>query len=456
MKHIHFIGVGGIGMSALAKISIAGGDKVSGSDIRSNPLIEELCERGAKVYEGHASSHIPEGTEMVIVSSSIKKDNPELMAALDKGITVLPRSEFLGRMLEEAGSALTVTGTHGKTTTTALIAHILETSGWDPTVILGGEIGSIGGNAKKGAGDMVVAEVDESDGYFRNIRSHIASVTNIEREHMENYKGWDDLLNAYRSFLNNISEGGAFVFSGEDEAIKNILPAAEKVRKVSFGIKKGCDITCSGEVFDKSIEFDLIAKGSNMGRVICPLLGRHNLMNLLNASAVCLEAGAGMEDIVSGAGSFKGVKRRFEEVGKVKGVRVIEDYAHHPTEIKAVIRAAKQAAPGKVTVVFQPHRYSRTADLAEDFTRCFNEADNVILTDIYSADEEGLLNKISVKDILDRMDRGRFSVLEMLSKEDIPGAMPGLTSPGDMVLILGAGDIREIGPGIVASIGGQA
>jgi len=451
MKKIHFIGIGGIGMSALAQICIARGKVVTGSDIRPSNLTEGLRARGAVISTSHASENLSPDTDIVVVSSVIKNDNPEILIAKEKAIPIVPRSELLRMIMKESTSSIAVTGTHGKTTTTALIAHIIEKSGQDPTVALGGEIDSIRGNAKHGSGDMFIAEVDESDGYFRNITSKYAAVTNIEREHMENYENWEDLINAYKSFLSKISPDGAFIFNGEDPAIKDISSSSGSMRRISFGMEAGCDVTCKDLVFDKSLEFDVIVKGENKGRITCPLIGRYNVMNLLTAIAVCTEAGIAMDHIVSGSRSFSGVKRRFEKVGIIKGISIVEDYAHHPTEIKAVINAAKRFSDGKVIVVFQPHRYSRTLDLADDLSKSFDEADVLILTDIYSADEEGA-EKTSVEDLYKKVDCRKFDTIKIAGKHNVPQLIPDLAEADDIVLILGAGDIRDIGPEIVETI----
>ncbi|MDP8259222.1 MAG: UDP-N-acetylmuramate--L-alanine ligase [Candidatus Aadella gelida] len=448
MKNIHFIGIAGIGMSALAHICLSKGDAVSGSDIRSNNLTEGLLSKGAVINLVHDVKNIRPGIDMVIASSSIRNDNPEIIKARENSIPIIPRSEFLGMKMSETECSIAVTGTHGKTTTTAIIAHIAEIAGQDPTIALGGEIDLIGGNAKAGSGKMFVAEVDESDGFFRSIVSRHAVITNVEREHMENYKGWNDLVKTYESFIAKISSEGTLVYNGEDRGTKEILNAFEGSRKISFGMTENCDVTCTNEVFDKGIEFNILIKGKDRGRIVCPLLGKYNTMNLLAAIALSIEIGIDMKYIIEGARSFKGVKRRFEEIANIKGIRVVEDYAHHPTEIKAVIGAAKRFTEGKVIAIFQPHRYSRTRDLAEEFSTSFNEADSLILTDIYSADEDNS-DKMSVQDIVKKIDSNKFDKITVAEKCDIPGILPSMVKENDIVLILGAGDIREIGPDIV-------
>ncbi|MFH1837418.1 MAG: UDP-N-acetylmuramate--L-alanine ligase [Candidatus Omnitrophota bacterium] len=450
MKRIHFVGIGGIGMSALAQVSLSKGDIVSGSDIRMSNLTESLSSQGARISEKHTKEGVTADLDLVVVSSSIKESNPELLSAREKGIETITRSELLRRFMEESACAVAVTGTHGKTTTSSLIAHIMEKAGKDPTIILGGEIESIKGNAKYGSGGTLIAEVDESDGHFRDISSDLAVVTNVEREHIENYSGWNDLIKAYESFVSKISAEGTFIFNGEDMVIRDILPSV-KADKISFGMTGECDVTCKDPVFDKKIEFNIVVNGKDRGRIVSPLIGRYNIMNLLAGITVCIRKGICMEDIISAAGSFRGAKRRFEEIGNINGIRVFEDYAHHPTEIKAVIMAAKKFSDGKVLVIFQPHRYSRTIDLMDDFSKSFEGADYLVLTDIYSADEETQY-KITINDLYNRIDHKNFERIELLKKDRIAGLVPDMVRKNDIILILGAGDIREIGSEIVENI----
>ena len=437
-------------MSALADIALAKGDRVTGSDLRLNNLTEKLADKGAKIFKGHFSDNVREDMDLVICSASIKQDNSEMLKAKEMNIPVMLRSEMLKHILDENEVSVAVTGTHGKTTTSALIAHITEYSGKDPTVIVGGEINTLGGNSKTGHGGIIVAEIDESDGYFRDVTAKYAVITNIEREHMETYGTLKRLKNAYKEFAGNVHPGGVLIFNGEDRNTREIIGSAGG-RTVSFGMNKGLDITCRNAVWSKGIEFDLIVGNKEKGRIKSRLIGRYNLMNILAAVAVCREINIDMAEIIDAVAGYSGVKRRFELVGKIGHTEVIEDYAHQPTELRSVISAAKDYTSGKVIAVFQPHRYSRTKDLLGDFSGCFYDADILILSGIYSADEE-TAEGIGTRDLYGLIDKTRFERTAVLDKEAIPALISQIVEDKDTVLVLGAGDIREIAPEIVKKI----
>jgi len=450
MRKIHFIGIGGIGMSALASICLSKGDIVTGSDLRPNNLTDELCRRGAIVHKGHSAGHIPKDADLVVRSTCIRDDNPEIKSARELKMPVHSRGEMLKQVMEGFPLSVAVTGTHGKTTTSALVAHIAEHCGEDPTVVVGGEIEKFKGNAKFGRGDMIVAEVDESDGYFRNIGATCAIITNVEKEHMEHYGCLENLTAAYREFISRISEDGCCVFNGEDPLLGGLL-GASAARKVSFGVDGDFDVTCRGHVCARSIEFDLVLNGKDHGKVYSSLTGRYNLMNILGAITMCVETGLDPSRVIESIGSFRGVRRRFDLAGKVGNIEVIEDYAHHPTELRSVIAAARDYSPGRVVTIFQPHRYSRTRDLMREFSNCFYGSNVLILTEIYSADEEKI-EGVGVKGLYEKIDKSRFERLELLEKNDIPAFMPGIVREGDVILVLGAGDIRDIAEALVESI----
>ena len=440
-------------MSALADIRLAKGNIVTGSDLRPNNLTDRLCSRGATIHKGHSADNVPDDVDLVVWSACIRDDNPEIRKARELGAPLIPRGEMLRKVMEEVPFSIAVTGTHGKTTTSALVAHMAEYCGKDPTVVVGGEMGYFSGNAKFGRGDMIVAEVDESDGYFRNIGATCAVVTNIEREHMENYGSLENLIAAYREFTGRISPEGLFVFNGEDPTLRR-LAGATAARKVSFGINGDFDMTCRDHTCARSIEFDLVLRGRNYGRVSSPLIGRYNLMNILGAIAVCMETGFEFKGIAAAVGLFRGVKRRFESIGRIGNIEVIEDYAHHPTELRSVITAARNYSGGRVVTIFQPHRYSRTRDLMREFSDCFYGSDVLILTDIYSADETAD-GGVGVRDIYEAMDKSRFEKLSLIGKKDIPGFVSGILGKDDIILVLGAGDIREISGPLIEMIGAE-
>ncbi|MFH1395377.1 MAG: UDP-N-acetylmuramate--L-alanine ligase [Candidatus Omnitrophota bacterium] len=453
IKKIHFVGIGGIGMSAIAGICLADGDIVSGSDLRPNNLTRRLSKSGVLIYDGHDAGNVAKDTDIVVKSSCIRDDNPEIVQAANSGINVISRGQMLKSIINRARFSVGITGTHGKTTTTGLISHILSYCGKDPTVLIGGEVDSFNGNFKFGASGIVAAEIDESDGYFRNIDVSSGVVTNIEREHIENYGSMNNLIEAYKEFVSRIDKQGFCVYNGEDEILDDFV-RKNSCKNISFGIEKKFDVCASNYIYDKSIEFDLKAFGRGMGRVRSSLIGRYNLMNILAAAAVGLEMKLDFTQIADAIASFNGVKRRFDIVGECGGIKIIEDYAHHPTEINAVITAAKNYSSGRVVSVFQPHRYSRTKDLIKEFAECFYSTDILVLTDIYSADEE-IKGDINAGGLYKVLDKTRFEKTLFLKKEDIPESISGIVKRNDIVLVLGAGDIRQISSEIVKKIQGS-
>ena len=450
MKRIHFIGIGGIGMSALASIFLAKGNKVTGSDLRPNNLTDQLSKQGAIISEGHASSNLPNDAALVVRSACIRDENPEVLKAKEKDIRIITRSEMLKDLVEGFPLSISVTGTHGKTTTSSLLSHILEVCEKDPTVLIGGEIPIFNGNAKMGSSNMIVTEVDESDGFFKNISSKYAVITNLEREHIENYGSFDNLVNSYREFIGRIPDDGCLIYNGEDTLLKGIS-GDYKIRKISFGMDGDYDIKCLNCSYSKNIEFDLVVRGEEIGRIKSSLIGRYNIMNILAAISICVEFGVDIEKIAYAVNSFSGVRRRFDLIEKIDDVEIYEDYAHHPTELKAVISAAKDYAEGRVIAIFQPHRYSRTNDMLDDFVNCFYDADVLILTDIYSADED-IIEGVGIEGVYNKIDKDRFQKMELAKKESIPELIAGIVKDKDTVLILGAGDIREISDELIFQI----
>lgn len=439
-------------MSALADIQLARHNIVTGSDTRLNNLTDELFRKGAKIYNGHSGNNVDKDTDLVIKSTCIKDTNPEVETAKTLGLNIISRGELLRRVMEEFPSSVAITGTHGKTTTSSLISYILERGGISPTVLVGGEMHNFGSNFKLGKGNVIVAELDESDGHFKKASVTCAVITNVEREHMEHYASWQALIDAYAEFVSRVPPRGLFVYSGEDPVLRDIAKKA-KCRKISFGINGNFDVTCRNHSFAKSIEADLIMDGKPRFKATSGLIGRHNVMNILAASAIGVELGIKDDQIAESIKLFKGVKRRFETVGVISGhnIRVIEDYAHHPTEIRSVIKAAGQWSDGRIITIFQPHRYSRTRDLLHEFAKCFYESDILILTDIYSADEDEIQD-VSAKDIFSALDISRFEKADFVFKKNIPEYVSRFVGENDTILILGAGDIRDIGKALIESL----
>ncbi|HNX91177.1 MAG TPA: UDP-N-acetylmuramate--L-alanine ligase [Candidatus Omnitrophota bacterium] len=442
---VHFVGIGGIGMSGLADILISRGTSVSGSDLKTNSITDKLEKKGALIKKGHHAANVPADTSLMVVSFCIDEANPEVQVAQEKGIPIIIRSELLKNVLSTADTSVVVTGTHGKTTTSALVASIMEFCGEDPTVIVGGEMERFGSNSKTGREDLIVAELDESDSFFRNDRVTHAIVTNLEREHMENYGTFENLLAAYTEFIMRIPETGMLAYNADDPALSGIVGGV-KAKKIPFGMKyrKGIRYSCDDVTCAKVISFDLLRSGKAIARVENEnVIGLHNVMNMTAAAGLCIEMGLDVDSVIEAISRFKNVRRRFDLVGEAGGVEIREDYAHHPTELSAVIKAAREYSDGRVIAVFQPHRHSRTNDLADEFVRCFEGADVLIATEIYSAHEKKT-EGIGIKEILDRMDAKKFSLIKMLSKEKIAEYVSGIVEKNDVVLILGAGDIREI------------
>ena len=443
-------------MSALAYIALARGYAVTGSDLRPNDITSKLVSAGARIFEGHDPGNVPRNADIVVKSTCIPPGNSELVKAGELGITIVPRAEFLKETVASADMSIGITGTHGKTTTSALIAHIMEFCGKDPTVMIGGELDSFGGNARYGSEKMMVAEVDESDGLFRTMKVTYAVLTNIEREHMEHHGTMDSLVTSYKEFIKRISSDGIMVYNGEDLLLREV--SSVRVQgKVDFGISEAgvYKYSAKGLVSAGSIRFHLIVNGKELGVMTSSLIGRYNAMNILGAVALSMELGLGFDEVSRAVSGFGCVKRRFDVVGRVGSIAVVEDYAHHPTELKAVILAAvNYNKKGRVIVVFQPHRYSRTHDLAEEFSHCFYGADVVVLTGIYSADEEPL-NGRGLKDIVRGMDKDRFHLIRIVEKNEIPEYISGIVQEEDIVLILGAGDILDVSLPLLSAIRGK-
>lgn len=441
-KNIHFVGVGGIGMSGLALILLKGGYKISGSDLESNNLTQKLAKAGGEISVGHNAGNITPGTEAVVYSSSIDNLNPEIIEARKRNIPIVKRAEILGELLN-AKKGIAVTGTHGKTTTTSLISVMLENCKLDPTVIIGGEVELFGGNAKSGKGEYVVAEADESDGSFLYLKPFYSVITNIEMEHIDYYKTLEGAVNSYSAFADNLKRGGTVFYNHDDENVKKALKNF-KGSKESFSLSKGSDIyPVEIKMNEFRSSFLCVYKNEVLGRVFLNIPGRHNILNSLAAILVGFKLGLSFENITQSIQAFTGTKRRFHLRADVDGVMLIDDYAHHPTEIRAVLEACRSWKDKRVIVVFQPHRYSRTKFLADEFGRCFTGADKVILTDIYAASEEPI-EGVSVANIYDRVKKHGISDVTMMNKRDIAGHIMQMKKQGDMILVLGAGDIKEV------------
>lgn len=441
-KSMHFIGIGGIGMSGIALVLLKMGYNVSGSDLAPNSLTEKLIGERAGIRFGHKHDNIPPETEVVVYSSSINDRNPEIVEARKRDLLIVKRAQVLAELLNSK-KGIAVTGTHGKTTTSSLISVMLENCGLDPTAIIGGEIDIFKGNSKYGKGGYIVAEADESDGSFLYLKPLHSVITNVEMEHIDYYKTLEDAIDSYAAFANNTKRGGYLFYNAEDANTRKVLEKFSG-NKESFGFSKGADIYPHEIIMNEFYtSYVCVYKNEIIGRVSLRIPGRHNILNSLAAILAGFKLGLSFESICRSIQDFTGTKRRFHLRADVNGIMLIDDYAHHPTEIRAVLDACKNWKNRRVVVVFQPHRYTRTKFLTEEFGRCFKGADKLILTDIYAASEDPI-EGVSVKNIYDKVRSHGLDDVTIMDKENVARHIMDTKKRGDMIVILGAGDIKEI------------
>lgn len=446
-------------MSAIARVMLEMGYKVTGSDVARQELTEKLAAKGADIYIGHQPEHV-RGADLVVYSTALTSDNVERRAAEELNIPVLHRAQMLARLMN-AGKGVAVAGAHGKTTTSSMIALVMEACKADPTYIIGGEIVNVGTNAKAGKGEYVVAEADESDGSFLQYQPAIAIVTNIEPDHLENYDGdFEKLKSAYVQFLRQVKEGGKAIVCADDENIRELLPRIyagesdkEASQLVSYGIKEESQFRAENIVLgDRKVSFEMLNNGLPLGTIELSVPGLHNVYNAMATVITCLEAGLTFDDIKSAIKSFRGAKRRFQVLGEVNDILVIDDYAHHPTEIQATISAAK-ATGKRIIAIFQPQRYTRTFFLFEQFSRAFSEADQVIITDIYSPAGEKQIEGVSSGKLVELIRLNSHANAEYIAtKEDVLDALKSRVVPGDLVITMGAGDIWKVADALARSL----
>jgi UDP-N-acetylmuramate--alanine ligase len=457
---VHFIGIGGIGMSGIAEIMLRIGYSVQGSDGKASANTERLEKLGAKIFIGHDAAHV-EGAYAIVYSTAIKHDNPEMVAARDKRLPLVRRAEMLAELMRLQFS-VAVGGTHGKTTTTSMIACLLDAGGLDPTVVNGGIINAYGTNAKVGAGDWIVVEADESDGTFLKLRSTVAVVTNIDPEHLDHYGDFDAVKRAFRDFVENIPFYGFAAICTDHPEVQAMASRVENRRLIAYGVNPQAEVRAErirmgpdGARFDVVIR-PLEAEAIRYEDLHLPMAGHHNVMNALAAIAVARELGVSPEDLRKGLTGFGGVRRRFTTTGVANGVRVIDDYGHHPVEIASVLTAARAVTEGRVIAVVQPHRYSRLRDLFDDFCHCFNDADTVIVADVYAAGETPLAGADRTALVEGLRRYGHRRVLSLDSPQQLAGLVSHETHAGDVVVLLGAGDITGWAyalPGELTAIG---
>jgi UDP-N-acetylmuramate--alanine ligase len=447
---VHFIGIGGIGMSGIAEIMLRIGYQVQGSDAKASANTERLEKLGAKVFIGHDAAYV-EGASAIVYSTAVKPDNPEIIAGRERRLPLVRRAEMLAELMRLQFS-VAVGGTHGKTTTTSMVACLLDAGGLDPTVVNGGIINAYGTNAKVGAGDWIVVEADESDGTFLKLKSTVAIVTNIDPEHLDHYGDFDAVKRAFRDFVENIPFYGFAAVCTDHPEVQAMASRVENRRLVTYGVNPQAEVRAENLTMGPDgCRFDVVihppVSGKDEGEAIrydglhLPMAGHHNAMNALAAIAVARELSVSADDIRKGLAGFGGVRRRFTTTGVANGVRIIDDYGHHPVEIASVLKAARAVTEGRVIAVVQPHRYSRLHDLFDDFCHGFNDADVVIVADVYAAGETPIEGASRDALVAGLRRYGHRRVIALDGPTDLPAIIGEEARSGDLVLLLGAGDI---------------
>jgi UDP-N-acetylmuramate--alanine ligase len=451
-RRIHFVGIGGAGMSGIAELSQRLGMIVSGCDLTAAPATQRLKQIGIAIEYGHHPAHLNRELDAVVISSAVKFSNPEVARAREMKIPVIPRAEMLGELLRMAKLGVAVAGSHGKTTTTALVGLILEEAGLDPTVAVGGNLRNTGSNVRLGGGEFMVAEADESDASFLLLMPTIAVVTNIDPEHLDHYGTMDRLLDAFSSFINRVPFYGVAVLGIDSVNVRGLL---ESIRKpvITYGVAPDADLRAENITIDGlSTRFDVVRRGAPLGRVTVPTPGVHVALNALAAIAVAMEIDVGFEAAAAALAKFGGIGRRFEIKGEADGRIVLDDYAHHPAEIRATLRATRDAFKRRIVAVFQPHRYTRLRDLFDEFVGAFDDADVIFVTDVYSAGETPIENVTSRRLYEAMRSRGHLDV-HYLGIDEMADAVAQASRRGDVIATLGAGDINRLGPAILSTLG---
>ncbi|MEM7135380.1 MAG: UDP-N-acetylmuramate--L-alanine ligase [Myxococcota bacterium] len=450
IRSIHFVGVGGVGMSGIAEVLLDTGFSVTGSDLRQNDHTRRLADKGATLYVGHTADQVSEA-DVVVFSSAVPADNPELVAARRRGVPVIPRAEMLGELMR-LKDGIAIAGSHGKTTTTSLVATVLRAAGLDPTVVIGGKLNALGSGAAMGAGDLLVAEADESDGSFLHLVPAIAVVTNIDPEHLDHYGSLERVKDAFVGFANRVPFYGVVVACLDHPNVQDVIPQIDK-RMVTYGFSAQADYRARNPVFSGlSVGFDVEFRGRGLGQFEVRMPGQHNVLNALATIAVADELRVDHDQVRSALRTFSGVQRRFSVVAEVGGVTIIDDYGHHPAEVEVTLEAAQRAFGQRLIVAFQPHRYSRTRDLFDELTRAFNRADVLFLTEVYPAGEEPIegANARRLADAI--VAHGHRDVTLVEDRKDLAAAIKHRLQPGDVVITLGAGDITKTGPELLQAL----
>lgn len=443
VKRIHMIGIGGAGMSGIAEILLNLGYTITGSDMRPSAVTDRLSSLGARIYIGHSAENVQD-CNAVVYSSAVHDNNPEIIAARERKIPVIKRPEMLAELMRMK-YGICIAGTHGKTTTTSMTGQVLTRGDFDPTIIVGGRVAGFGGGAKVGRSPYLVLEADEYDRTFLRLTPAIAVVTTIDLEHLDCYRDMDDIKNAFQQFVNKVPFFGSAILCIDDRGVQSIIPGVER-RIITYGLSRQADIRAEGVAFDGiTTRFDAVVHGEKLGTVTLSVPGYHNVRNALATIAVAGEMSIPFEVTVQALGEFRTVDRRFEIKGEAAGVMIVDDYAHHPTEIEASLDGARCGFNRRIVAVFQPHLYSRTRDFHAEFGRAFMNADILVVTDVYPAREEpipGITGKLVAEDAF---AAGHRNVTYAENREEIVGLLSEMVRPGDMVVTFGAGDINRVG-----------
>ena len=467
IQRIHFVGIGGIGMSGIAEVLLNLGYKISGSDLKPSAVTQRLVALGATVFEGHAPANVI-GADVVVTSSAVSVINPEVAEARRLHIPVIPRAEMLAELMR-LKYGIAIAGMHGKTTTTSMIAAVLAAGGLDPTVVVGGRVDAMGSNARLGKSQYLVAEADESDRSFLKLTPIISVVTNIDREHMDCYHDMRDVRRTFLEFMERVPFYGLIVGCNDDPILKRLLPRVHR-RVRTYGTSRGSDLlirtaaierkaggspaSTSGEpagAHRPQSKFRVLSNGMEVGEFTLHVPGIHNVLNATAAIAVGMALDVPIDGIRSALNSFRGVDRRFQLKGQAAGVSVIDDYGHHPTEIRATLAAARQCGYRRIHVIFQPHRYTRTRDLMDEFATSFGDADSLFVLDIYAASEKPI-GGVTGEGLAERITQGGKSAAYVSSFADAANSVAAMAEPGDMILTLGAGNVSQLGPLIVEQL----
>ena len=457
IQHVHFVGIGGIGMSGIAEVLINLGFRVSGSDLKRSSVTDRLQQMGVEIYEGHSAENVGH-PHVVVRSTAVRDDNPEIVQANQRSIPVIPRAEMLAELMRLKPHTVAVAGSHGKTTTTSMVATVLGHAGLDPTMVVGGVVGAFGSNAHLGTSDLMVVEADESDRSFLMLTPTIAVVTNIDREHMDYYHDMDDVRKCFADFVNKVPFYGSSVLCLDDPNVQAIIPLLER-RRMTYGFSAQADVSAHGIRHDNNFgsSFTVWRGTDPVGEMILRVPGHHNVYNALAAITVGFELEVPFEKIVEGLHSFTGAGRRFQTKGEVNDILVVDDYGHHPTEIRATLAAAKLGSGGRrIVVLFQPHRYTRTHDLMQEFARSFNNTDVLFITDIYAASEDPIEGVTAEALTAAIKSFGHKDANYIGALENAAPALVDRIQPGDLVLTLGAGTVNRISDQVLQLLRGQS